>query len=83
MIWLLLPRLDVQNAPLTGARESRSSAAARRAETLGETPRLSNLDRGLWVLLLKVLLRGADQRDKFEDSLAWASNTETQNRLRV
>ena len=32
-----LPRLGVQKAPLTGARESRSSAAARRAPALGET----------------------------------------------
>ena len=37
-----LPRLDVQNASFTGARESRSSAAARRVATLGESGRVTN-----------------------------------------
>ena len=60
-----LPRLDVRNAPLTGARESRSSAAARRAPTLGETA--TALESGPWPLgaLAQVLDRlGEGPRDR-------------------
>ena len=60
-----LPRLDVQNTPLAGARESRSSATARRAPTLGETA--TALESGPWPLgaLAQILDRlGEGPRDR-------------------
>ena len=60
-----LPRLDVQNTPLAGARESRSSATDRRAPTLGETA--TALESGPWPLgaLAQILDRlGEGPRDR-------------------